>query len=132
MIAGSLAVLGAAVHGIAGERLVVRRLSVEALAPSPFGGPRMTMAMIHVTWHLTTLAFLAAGVALLVAGSVLDGEAAQAVAVVAAATCTGFAAVILCLGAAGTGSVRSVTKHPGPAILTLTAALAWWGALTVL
>ena len=61
--AGSLAVLAAAIHGGAGEVLVVRRLSPETLSASAFGGPRMTRAMIHVTWHVTTIAFLAVGMA---------------------------------------------------------------------
>jgi hypothetical protein len=33
------------------------------------------------------------------------------------------------LGAAYTQSPRSLFRHPGPAVLTATAALAWWGAL---
>ena len=56
IVAGSLAILGAAIHGVAGEILVVRRLSPEMLPSSQFGGPRTTKLMIHVTWHLTTVA----------------------------------------------------------------------------
>jgi hypothetical protein len=125
--AGCLAVLGAAIHGVGGEVLVVRRLSPEALPSSRFGGARMTMAMIHVTWHVTTMAFLTVGVALLLAGTALDGDAARAIAVLAAAATTGFAAVVLGLGALRTP--RSVLRHPAPVVLTVTAALAWWGAL---
>jgi hypothetical protein len=33
------------------------------------------------------------------------------------------------MGAAASGSARSLIRHPGPAVLTATAALAWWGAL---
>jgi hypothetical protein len=129
IVAGCLAVLGAAVHGVGGELLVVRRLTPEALPSSRFGGPRMTMAMIHAAWHLTTVAFLAVGVALLLSGSVLHGDAARGAAVVAASTATGFAAVVVGLGAAHMRSPRLVLRHPGPAILTVTAALAWLGAL---
>jgi hypothetical protein len=127
--AGSLALAGAAIHGVGGELLVVRRLSPEMLSPSPFGGPRMTRAMIHVTWHLTTIAFCAVGVALLLSGSVLDGDAARAIGLFAAAAATGFAAVVLGLGARDTKSPRSLLRHPGPVVLCATAALAWWGAL---
>jgi hypothetical protein len=129
IVAGSLAVLGAAVHGVGGELVVIRRLSPGMLPPSRFGGPRMTKSMIHVTWHLTTIAFLTVGGALLLSGSVLDGDAAQAIGVVAAVASTGFAALALGLGAAYTRSPRSLFRHPGPAGLTATAALAWWGAL---
>src|SRR6187200_47095 len=91
--AGSLAVLAAAVHGVGGEVLVVRNLSPAMLPPSRFGGPRMTKAMIHATWHMTTVAFLTVAAALLLAGSVLDGDAAQGIGLLAAGACTGFAAV---------------------------------------
>jgi hypothetical protein len=129
VIAGAFSVVAAAIHGVAGELLVVRKLSTETLASSPFGGARMTRAMIHVAWHLATVAFLTVGCALIVAGVVLDGDAAQAVAVVGAAASTGFAAVIVGLGAAGNRNPRALFRHPGPGVLTATAALAWWGAL---
>jgi hypothetical protein len=127
--AGFLAVLAATIHGGAGELLVMRRLSPETLAGTTFGGPRMTWAMIHVTWHVTTIAFLAVGIALLLSGSVLEGDAARGVGLVAAGTSTGFAVVAVGVGAAGTRTPRSLLRHPGPVALTVVAALAWWGAL---
>jgi hypothetical protein len=128
IVAGSLAVLGAAVHGLGGEMLVVRKLSPEMLPSSRFGGPRMTMAMIHVTWHMTTIAFLTVGVAFLLSGSVLHGGTARGISLVAAGASTGFAALAVGLGGA-TQSPRSLLRHPGPAVLTATAVLAWLGAL---
>jgi hypothetical protein len=129
IVAGCLAILGAAVHGAGGEVLVVRKLSPEMLPSSRFGGPRMTKAMIHVTWHMTTIAFLTVGSALLLSGSVLDGDTARGIALVAAAAATGFAALAVGLGAVYTRTPRVLLRHPGPAVLTATAALAWWGAL---
>ena len=129
ILAGSLAVLAAAVHGVGGEVLVVRKLSLDMLPSTRFGGPRMTRSMIHVAWHMTTIAFLTAGSALLLSGSVLHGDTARAIGLVGAAASTGFAAVALGLGAAYTRSPRSFLRHPGPAVLTATAALAWWGAI---
>jgi hypothetical protein len=128
--AGCLALLGAGVHGLGGELLVVRRISPEILPPTAFGGARMTKAMIHVTWHLTTIAFLGVGCALLLSASVLQGDAARAASTLAAATATGFAAVALAVGIGHMRSPRSLLLHPGPALLTATAALAWWGALS--
>jgi len=128
IVAGSLAVLAAAVHGGAGQVLVVSRLSPEVLPPTRFGGPGMTKAMIEVTWHITTVAFLTVGSALLLSGSVLDGDTARGVGLVAAGASTGFAALALGLGAA-TQSPRSLLRHPGPVALAATAALAWWGVL---
>lgn len=129
IVAGSLALVGTAIHGVGGEILVVRRLSPGMLPSSRFGGPGMTKAMVHVTWHITTVAFLTVGSALLLAGTVLQGETARGIGVVAATASTGFAVVAVGLGAANTRSPRSVLRHPGPAVLTATAALAWWGAL---
>jgi hypothetical protein len=123
--AGALAVLGAAVHGVAGEILVVRKLAPAMLPPSRFGGPKLTKTMIHATWHMTTIAFLTVGSALLLAGSVLHDDAAQAIALLAAGASTGFAALAVGMGS----SPRSLLRHPAPILLTATAALAWWGAL---
>jgi hypothetical protein len=129
IVAGSLAILGAAVHGVGGEVLVVRKLSLGMLPSSRFGGPRSTKAMIHVTWHMTTIGFLTVGCALLLSGSVLDGDTARGIGLVAAGAATGFAALALGLGAAYNRSPRTLLRHPGPAVLTATAVLAWWGAL---
>ena len=127
--AGSLAILGAAVHGAAGEVLVVRKLSPGMLPSTRFGGARTTKTMIHVAWHLTTIAFLTVGSALLLAGSVLHGDTARGISLMAAGASTGFAALAVGLGAAYSRSPRSLIRHPGPALLTVTAALAWWGAV---
>jgi hypothetical protein len=129
IVAGSLAILGAAIHGVGGEVLVVRKLSPGMLPSSPFGGPRTTQTMIHVTWHMTTIAFLTVGSALLLSGSVLHGDTARGIGLVAAAASTGFAALAVGMGAARTQSPQSLLRHPGPVVLTATAVLAWWGAL---
>jgi hypothetical protein len=129
VIAGSFAILGAAIHGVAGELLVVRKLSLGTLPSTRFGGPRTTKSMIHVTWHIATIAFLSVGSSLLLSALVLDGDAARAVGLIAAAAATGFAALTLGLGAAYMRSPRHLFLHPGPIVLTATAALAWWGAL---
>jgi hypothetical protein len=129
IVAGCLAVVGAAIHGVAGEVLVVRKLSLEGLPSSAFGGPRTTKLMIHVTWHLTTIAFLTVGCALVLSGSVLDGDTSRGIGLVAAGAATGFTAIAVGLTVAYTQSLRSLLHHPGPALLAATAVLAWWGVL---
>ena len=131
IVAGSLAILGAAVHGVAGEALVVRKLSPEMLPSSRFGGPRATKTMIHVTWHMTTIAFLIVGSALLLSGSVIHGDTAQGMALVAAGASTGLALVAVGVGGAYNRSPRSLLRHPAPALLAATVALAWWGATSL-
>jgi hypothetical protein len=128
VIAGSLTLLAAAVHGIVGHRLVVRTLTVDRLARTSFGSAAMTRVMLVVSWHLTTVGFLAAGCSLVAAGALLDGDAAQAAAVIGASQVTACAAVIVGLGAALTRSPQFVVRHPAPALVTLTAVLAWIGA----
>lgn len=88
----------------------------------------MTDSMVHVTWHITTFAFLAVGVGMVLAGSVLEGAAADALGWFSAAAFTGFAAVAVGLGAAR-HRPRALLQHPGPIALAVTAALAWWGAV---
>jgi hypothetical protein len=47
----------------------------------------------------------------------------------AAGAATGFAALAVGLGGAYMRSPRSLLRHPGPAVLTAAAVLAWLGAL---
>jgi hypothetical protein len=129
LAAGFLAILGAAVHGVGGEVLVVRKLAKATLPATSLGGPRTTTSMIHVTWHLTTLAFLTVGSALLLSGAFLHGDGARALGRLAAGASTGFAALAAGFGAAYARSPRFLLRHPAPAMLSATAVLAWWGAL---
>lgn len=125
--AGCLGVLAALVHGIGGEVIVVRKLGRSTLPTTAFGGPEMTKAMIHVSWHIATIAFLVAGVGMVLAGSILHGDTARAVGVSGAVVFSGAAILALGIGVAHTRAPANLLRHPGPAILTLTAVLAWWG-----
>ena len=127
LLAGCFGILAAAVHGVGGEILVVRRLTLDVLPSSRFGGPRMTKAMIHVTWHVTTFAFLVCGAGMLIAATALDGDAQRAVGVLGAVAFTGFGILAVGIGAAYMRSPRGLFTHPGPLVLSATAALAWWG-----
>jgi hypothetical protein len=129
ILAGSLAILGAGIHGLGGELLVVRKLSPAMLPPSRFGGPSATMRMIHVTWHMTTIAFVTVGCALLAAGLALHGDTRRGLGLLAAGASTGFAALAVGMGSGAPGFPRALVRHPAPAMLTATAALAWIGAL---
>lgn len=125
LVAGSVALIGAAVHAVGGEVLVVRRLSPEVLPSSRFGGPKTTKTMIRVSWHVATIAFLIVGAVLILAGSVLHGDTARTIGLVGASASTAFAALLV--GTACAHGPRALLRHPGPAVLTAVAALAWWG-----
>jgi len=129
ILAGSLAILGAAFHGVGGELFVVRKLSSAMLPSSRFGGPAATRSMIHVTWHMTTIAFLTVGSALILSGSALHGDTARGIRFLAAITSTGFAALAVGMIITRTRSPRLLLRHPAPVLLSATAVLAWWGAL---
>jgi hypothetical protein len=129
VLAGSLAIVAAGVHGAGGEILVVRKLSLRTLAPSPFGGPAMTKAMLHVTWHIATIAFLVLGCAMVISGSALHGDTARGIGLFGAGAFTGFALLAVGLGAAYMRSPRAFFRHLGPLALVAVAVLAWWGAL---
>jgi hypothetical protein len=87
--------------------------------------------MVHVTWHITTFAFLAAGAGMVISATALEGDAAEAVAISSAAAFTGFA-VIAASVAAAKHPARALLQHPGPLVLSATAGLAWWGAVNLL
>lgn len=137
VVAGSLALLGAAIHGGLGEAVVVQRLSPRELPSSPFGGPRMTKAMIRVAWHMATIALLTVGSALVLSGSVLDGDAARAIGLLAAGASTGIGALaaVVAAGQARRALASRATNpkdlrgffHPGPVILIAIPVLAWIG-----
>ena len=129
VVAGTLTLLASAIHGGAGEVLVVRKLSPPALPSTRFGGGQMTKTMIQAAWHITTVAFLATGLGLVLAGTALEGDARQAIGVLGAAACTGFAGVVVALGLAQGRFIRTVRRHPAPLVLTLAAVLAWLGAV---
>jgi hypothetical protein len=126
IVAGSLALVTAGIHAAGGEA-VMRKLTPEVLPKSGSAGPWMTKLELQVSWHVGTIAFFTIGLALVLAGSVLDGDAAEGIALVAAGASAGFAALALALGAA----YRALTRHLAPTVLTATAALAWLGVLSL-
>jgi hypothetical protein len=130
-IAGALSFTAAAIHGGAGETLVVKRLRRDTLAPTRFGGPTMTFLMIRVTWHIVTLAFLVTGAALATcapAGSVT--QACEGAGRISSVSFASYFALAIGLAIASQGSRvgRSLLKHPGPIVFIIVAALAWWGS----
>jgi hypothetical protein len=92
----------------------------------------MTKLMIRVTWHLTTMAFVIVGCALVLSGSVLHGDTARGIGLLAAVASTGFAALIVGSAVAQAprylaGTERRMMLHPGPILVTAVAVLAWVG-----
>ena len=116
--------MGAAIHGGAGEAIVLRPLFSGALPSSRFGGPAATRVMIRVTWHIVTLTFAAFGVALATCGFLGPGDACRGIGVVAASSFTGFLALAALVVLQ---RPRAVIRHRGPLVFLAVAALAWWG-----
>ena len=130
-IAGALSLAAAAIHGGAGEKLVVSRLRTDTLASTPFGGPGTTMLMIRVTWHITTLAFLVIGSAMEACVPGGAGGACAGVGRMSAVSFASFALVAIGLAPAqqGRGMPRILLRHPGPLVFVAVAVLAWRGSL---
>lgn len=127
VIAGVLALSAGAIHGIVGERIVVTKLRRETLPSSRFGSASFTMTMIRATWHITTIAFLVTGAALVACTPSASGSGAcDGVGRVSAIAYAGFAA--LTIGLAVPHLRRARLRHPAPLIFVLVAVLSWWGA----
>lgn len=126
LVAGAIALLAAAIHGGAGEALILRKLFSGELPSSRFGGPAATKVMIRVTWHVATLTFAVLGSALATCGFLGPGEACRGIGFVAASAFTGFVALAILVTLQ---RPRRVIRHPGPLAFLAVAALAWWGTL---
>lgn len=126
VVAGLLALTAAAIHGGLGEKIVVRKLGVETLPTSKFGGARMTLLMIRVTWHITTLAFFVLGSALIVCS---PGQPSAACQGIGRLSSIAFASFFLLAGAIAFPNIRrTVRRHPAPIVFLAVAVLSWVGA----
>jgi hypothetical protein len=126
IVAGALALLGAAIHGGVGEALIVRKVVAVELPSSRIGGASATRVMIRFSWHAVTLTFVAFGSALATCGVLGPGEACRGIGVVAASTFTAFLALAVVFAHQRR---RMLFAHPGPPMFLAVAALTWWGTL---
>jgi hypothetical protein len=126
LVAGALALVGAAIHGGAGEVLILRKLFSGELPSSRFGGPVATRAMIRVTWHVATLTFAVLGSALATCGFLGPGDGCRGIGVVAASSFTGFLALAVVVALQ---RPRGLIRHRGPVMFLAVAALSWWGTV---
>ena len=126
VVAGLLALTAAAAHGILGERIVVTKLRRETLPSSRFGSASFTMTMIRATWHITTIAFLVTGSALIACtpGATSTG-ACDGVGRMSMVAYASFA--VLTIGLALPQLRRARLRHPAPLLFVAVAILSWWG-----
>ncbi len=126
VVAGALAIMAAAIHGGLGEKIVVSKLRRETLPSSRFGSPRMTLLMIRVTWHITTLAFLVMGSALVACSPIASSQVCEGVGRISSIAFASF--FVLTIGLAAPHIRRTVRRHPAPLIFAVVSVLAWVGA----
>ena len=127
VVAGALALLAAAIHGVVGEQLVVMKLRRETLPSSRFGSSSVTLIMIRATWHITTLAFLVMGAGLVACSPEPLRRACEGVGRVSALAFASF--FVLAIGLVIPHiRRRAPLRHPAPLIFAIVAALSWWGA----
>jgi hypothetical protein len=126
LAAGLLSLVAAAIHGGAGEALVLRKLFSGDLPSSRFGGPAATRVMIRVTWHIATLTFALLGSALSTCGFLGPGAGCQGIGLVTASLFTAFVALAVVVAMQ---RPRGRIRHAGPVVFLAVAALAWWGTV---
>ena len=124
IVAGVLAWIGTAIHATGGEKIVFSKTHARALPAGP-REPSMARSLARTTWHLVSAAFAVLGTVLLVCGFIGDTDATKGAARAAAAVFSAFAGVVVASALARGG--RDLWRHPAPLMLTLTAALIWWG-----
>jgi hypothetical protein len=125
--AGILAWVGTVIHAVGGEKIVFSNTDDRAI-PATSGAPgssAMARSLARTTWHLTSAAFAILGTALLVCGVAGSSDATKGAARVVAASFSAYALVVV-VSALSRGP-KSLWRHPAPLMLTLTAALVWWG-----
>ena len=127
LIAGVVALVAAGIHGVAGEMLILRRLSAGELPSSRFGGPGATMVMIRVTWHIVSATFLAFGLALTTCAFGAQGGSCRNVGLLAAGSFTAYLALSVWIALQGPRALLS--RHRAPVAFLVVAVLAWWGTL---
>jgi hypothetical protein len=126
LAAGALALLASAIHGVVGDR-IVRRIDADSLPKNPFEDGFSTRFLIRVAWHFTTIAFVVTGVALVFSGVSPDEGPSMGLAYSAGSLLTSWAMLGLIAGFVR-GGVRGWVTHPAPILLSISAALVWWGA----
>ncbi|HJP67129.1 MAG TPA: hypothetical protein VKA30_12610 [Actinomycetota bacterium] len=131
LAAAALSLMAAAIHGGAGERLVVTRLPAQTLPATRFGGPAMSLLMIRVTWHIATLVFAAAGVALALCSWGSTSSSCAGLARFVAVCFGGFFLLAFGLVVARRKrfDLRPMLRHPGPLVFAAVAVLAWIGSV---
>jgi hypothetical protein len=127
LLAGVMSFVAAAIHGIAGDVLIVRRIDVGSLPSTRFGGPAASKVMIRVTWHLLTATFVVLGSAMVACGFNDVHDACRATGIVGASAFSAFAVITITSGVARSGPA-GLLRHPAPVAFIVTAVLAWWGA----
>ena len=127
LVAAVLAVAAAAIHGIVGEIIVVRRIPTDSLPKTRFGPPGATAAIVRVAWHICTAAFAVAGVSL---ASCAGGGAEGACVGVGRVSAAMFGAfVLVAFAVVGPSRFRrSLIRHQAPLAFAAIAVLAWIGS----
>jgi hypothetical protein len=128
LFAGLVSFGGAAIHGIVGDVLLVRRIDPGSLPSTRFGGPAASKFLVRVSWHLLTATFVVLGAAMFVCGFHEAHDACRSTAILCASAFSAFATITIASTIRMSGP-RGLFRHPAPAAFTVIAVLAWWGAL---
>ncbi len=118
LIAAGLIVMAGVLHSVLGERLILGRLSADALPPV-LGSAQFTLRVVRLFWHLVSVAWWGIAAMLWVLASSPGTHGARATAIVAAITFLASAAIALAI---------SRGRHFSWVLLLIIAILAGLGA----
>jgi hypothetical protein len=123
--AAALLLIGAVIHGFAGEYWIFSVLRNGSLPSTPLGNSNATERMLRVSWHFVTANFLGSAIVLVAVASsrlhTISGVTARIVSLQIAAYV--FVGCVLAIR-----RVKDLIRAPQLILLAIIAILSWWWA----
>jgi hypothetical protein len=121
-IAGLCSFLLAFGHTAIGLRWVLPSLSADSLPRTPFGSPRLTIAMVRFTWQVVSLMLVAFGILLLTLALAQDAD--PKILLLRWLAAFWLAAAVLAAWSARR-RLRSIFRFPVPPVMLAIAVMCW-------
>ena len=123
--AGLFSLLLAIGHETLGVAWILRGVTDEGMAKTPFGSERLSATAIHATWHIVTVFAGAVGIALLIMAVNETADPKTVVLRVFAAMWLGIAIVATSTAVRRVRRVRDLLRLPVPVFFVITSVLCW-------
>lgn len=123
--AGVLSLLLGVAHETLGVVWVLPRLSSDQFRPTPFGGARLTLAMVAATWHLITVFVFGIAAVLIVLGVSPEADATTVVLRVFGAAWITAAVVATAVALDRVRQFGNLFRFPVPIFFVIVGLLCW-------